>query len=59
MTTGNFSPYCGQSFAGLCLFTEARCKVQNQKKVSENFIEYFDHRKIGIAKGNGKFFQRF
>ena len=30
-----------------------------QKKGSENFIEYFDHRKNGIAKGNGTFFQRF
>ena len=50
MTTGNFSTYCGQSRAGLCLFTEVRYMISLPKKCSENFIEYFIHSKNGTAK---------
>ena len=40
MTTGNFWTYCGQSLAGLCLFTEVNIQ-DNKEKCSENFSEYF------------------
>ena len=49
MTTGNFWTYCGQSLAGLCLFTEFRYRTL-KKTCSENFIDYFSHSKNGMVK---------
>ena len=49
MATDNFWTDCGQSVAGLCLFTEVRYMI-SKKKYSEIFTEYFSHSKNGMVK---------